>query len=199
MLLHGKRIGFALAGSYCVFDQVFPAMESLVKEGAEVIPIVSYQTAVTDSRYGTAASFKKRMEAITGKKPIETIVDVEPLGTQDYPVDIVVIAPATGSTLSKLADGATDTPVLMAAKGQFRNHKPVLVGIATNDGLGICAKALGVLLSTKHIYFIPFGQDNPFQKPDSLVAKFDLMVPAVLKALEKEQLQPLLEKYWDQT
>lgn len=199
MLLKGKRIGFAFTGSYCVFDQVFPELKRLVDEGAEVIPILSYQTAVTDSRYGTAEGFKQLMKEITGNDPVETIVDVEPIGTQDYPVDIVVIAPCTGSTLSKLADGATDTPVLMSAKGQFRNHKPVLIGIATNDGLGICAKALGTLLCTKYVYFIPFGQDNPFTKPDSLVAKFDLMVPALLKALEKEQMQPILEKYWDHT
>jgi dipicolinate synthase subunit B len=198
MLFKGVRIGFAFTGSYCVFDQVFPQLQRLVDEGADVVPIVSYQTAVTDSRYGKAEDFIKLMEEMTGKKPVSTMVDAEPLGTQNYPLDIVVIAPVTGATLSKLADGATDTPVLMAAKGQFRNHKPVLLGIATNDGLGICAKAIGTLLSTKHVYFIPFGQDDPFAKPDSLVAKFDLMVPAIQEALKKEQLQPILEKYWDQ-
>jgi dipicolinate synthase subunit B len=198
MLLKDVRIGFAFTGSYCVFDQVFPQLHRLVDEGADVIPVVSYQTAVTDSRYGKAADFLRLMKEITGKEPIKTIEDAEPLGTQNYPLDIVVISPCTGSTLSKLADGATDTPVLMTAKGQFRNHKPVLLGIATNDGLGVCAKALGTLLSTKHAFFIPFGQDNPFTKPDSLVAKFDLMLPAVQEALKKEQLQPVLEKYWNQ-
>lgn len=197
MLLEGVRIGFCFTGSYCVFDQVFPQLQRLVDEGADVTPVVSYQTAVTDSRYGRAEEFLKLMKDITGKEPIKTIVDAEPLGTQSYPLDIAVIAPCTGSTLSKLADGATDTPVLMTAKGQFRNHKPVLIGIATNDGLGICAKALGTLLSTRNVFFIPFGQDNPFAKPDSLVAKFDLTLPAVLEALKKEQLQPILEKYWD--
>jgi len=197
MLLDGIRIGFAFTGSYCVFDQVFPQLQKLVDEGADVIPIVSYQTAVTDSRYGKAEDFLELMKEITGKEPVLTIADAEPLGTQNHPLDIVIIAPCTGSTLSKLADGATDTPVLMTAKGQFRNHKPVLIGIATNDGLGICAKALGTLLSTKHVYFIPFGQDNPFAKPDSLVAKFDLMIPAIQRALEKDQLQPILEVYWN--
>ncbi len=197
MLLKGVRIGFAFTGSYCVFDQVLPQLQKLVDEGADVTPIVSYQTAVTDSRYGKAEDFLRMMQEITGKGPIKTIVDAEPLGTQNYPLDIVIIAPATGSTLSKLADAATDTPVLMTAKGQFRNNKPVLLGVATNDGLGICAKAIGSLLSTKNVYFIPFGQDDPFAKPNSIVAKFDLMVPAVREALKKEQLQPLLIEYWN--
>ena len=195
MLLKGIRVGFGFTGAYCVFDQVFPQLEALVNEGAEVTPVVSYQVAVTDSRYGKAADFLKRMKSITGKDPIDNISDAEILNKVGAPLDIFIIAPCTGCTMSKLADGATDTPVLMMAKELFRNDKPVVIGIATNDGLGISAKSLGVLLSTKHIYFTPFGQDNPIDKPNSLVAKFDLMIPSVQKALNSKQLQPILEKY----
>lgn len=195
MLLKDVKIAFALTGSYCVFDKVIPEIEALVNEGADVYPIVSYAVAETDSRFGKAQDFIDQISQITGKEVIKTIVDVEPLGVV-YPIDIAVISPCTGNTLSKLCSGATDSPVLMAAKGLFRNHKPVVVGIATNDGLGLSAQNLGRLLSTKNVYFIPFGQDNYVAKPDSLVAKFELTVPTVVEALKGEQLQPVLEKFY---
>ena len=194
MQLQGVRIAFALTGSYCVFDRVFPQIERLVSEGAEVYPVVSYATAVTDSRYGRAQDFLSRFSLITGKKVIDTIVDAEPLGIV-HPVDLVIVSPCTGNSLSKLCDGATDSPALMAAKGLLRNDKPVVIGIATNDGLGISAKNLGTLLYTKNIYFIPFGQDNYRDKPNSLVAKFELTVPTVVEALKGKQLQPVLQMY----
>lgn len=195
MQLKGIKVGFAFTGAYCVFDQVFPQLEKLVSEGAEVVPIVSYQVGVTDSRYGVADDFLKRMHGITGRAPIKTMSDAEVLNKNEKPLDILVIAPCTGVSLSKLSDGATDTPVLMVAKELFRNNKPVVLGIATNDGLGISAKSIGALFCTKNVYFIPFGQDNYKEKPNSLVAKFDLMVPTLLEALQKEQYQPVLEKY----
>ncbi len=195
MLLKDLRVGFGFTGAYCVFDQVFPQLERAVAEGAAVTPLVSYQVAVTNSRYGKAEEFLKRMKQITGNQVIQTMEDAEVVNKQGAPLDVLVIAPCTGSTLSKLADGATDTPVLMMAKEMFRNNKPVVLGIATNDGLGISAKSIGVLLSTKNVYFIPFGQDNPFEKPNSLVARFDLMVPTIVEALKKEQIQPLLETH----
>lgn len=195
MILKGKKIGYAFTGAYCVFDQSFPQLEKLVNEGAEVIPIVSNQVAVTDSRYGNAADFLSKMSKITGNKVIQTIVEAELYNKVEKPMDILVISPCTGCTLSKLADGATDTPVLMTAKELFRNDKPVVLGIATNDGLGISAKSIGTLLSTKNVFFIPFGQDNPIDKPFSIVSKFELTLPTVAKALNKEQLQPILEKY----
>ncbi|WP_070000907.1 dipicolinate synthase subunit B [Cellulosilyticum sp. I15G10I2] len=195
MQLKGLKIGFGFTGSYCVFDQVFPQLQNLVDAGAEVVPVVSYQVAVTDSRYGTAKDFLKRMKDITGKEAIQTMSDAETLNKYEKPLDIFVIAPCTGNSLSKLADGATDTPVLMMAKELFRNNKPVLLGIATNDGLSISAKSIAALLNTKHIYFVPFGQDNVKDKPNSLVSVFPLMIPSVLQALNKEQLQPILEKF----
>jgi dipicolinate synthase subunit B len=194
MLLQNVKILFALSGSYCVFDQVIPQVEALVREGAEIYPLMSETAAVTDTRYGKAQDFIDKLTAITGRPVIKSIVDTEPLGVV-YPVDLAIISPCTGNTLSKLASGATDSSVLMAAKGIFRNHKPVVIGIATNDGLGISAKNLGTLLSTKNVYFIPFGQDNYKSKPDSLVARFELTLPTVVEALKGNQLQPMLVQY----
>jgi dipicolinate synthase subunit B len=194
MLLQNVKILFALSGSYCVFDQVIPQVEALVREGAEIYPQMSETAAVTDTRYGKAQDFIDKLTAITGRPVIKSIVDTEPLGVV-YPVDLAIISPCTGNTLSKLASGATDSSVLMAAKGIFRNHKPVVIGIATNDGLGISAKNLGTLLSTKNVYFIPFGQDNYKSKPDSLVARFELTLPTVVEALKGNQLQPMLVQY----
>lgn len=194
MQLKDVKLAFVLTGSYCVFDKVIPQVEVLVNEGAEVYPVVSYEVTKTNSRFGNAKDFMDRLKAITGKEVICTMEAVEPLGVV-YPIDLVVVSPCTGNSLSKLASGATDSPALMAAKGAFRNGKPVVVGIATNDGLGICAKSLGSLLCTKNVYFIPFGQDNYKTKPNSLVAKFELSLPTVVEALKGEQIQPLLDKF----
>lgn len=194
MRLKNVKIAFALTGSYCVFDKAIPQVEVLVNEGADVYPIVSYAVASTDTRYGKAQDFMSELTRITGKPVIQTIVDTEPLGVV-YPIDIVVVSPCTGNSLSKLCDGSTDSPALMAAKGIFRNHKPVVIGIATNDGLGISAKSLGSLLTTRNVFFIPFGQDNYINKPDSLVAKFEYTLPTVVEALKGNQLQPLLVQY----
>ncbi|PKM95247.1 MAG: dipicolinate synthase subunit B [Firmicutes bacterium HGW-Firmicutes-1] len=194
MLLKDVKIAFALTGSFCVFDKVFPQIELLVKEGALVYPVVSGAVASTDSRFGKASDFLERLTKITGNPVIENMVEAEPLGVV-YPVDITIISPCTGNTLSKLSDGATDSAPLMVAKGQFRNSKPVVIGIATNDGLGINGKSLGILLATKNVYFIPFGQDNYKDKPNSLVSKFDLTLPTILEALKGSQIQPILEKY----
>lgn len=194
MLLENIKIVFALTGSYCVFDKVFPQIQKLVDEGAQIYPVVSYAVAVTDSRFGRAEDFLVQLEHITGHKVIQTMGEAEPLGVVD-PIDLVILSPCTGNSLSKLASGATDSPPLMVAKGLFRNHKPVVIGVATNDGLGISAKNIGVLLATKNVYFIPFGQDNYMNKPDSLVAKFDLTIPTVLEALKGKQIQPVLEKF----
>lgn len=194
MLLNGVKIVFALTGSYCVFDKVIPQVEVLVNEGAEVYPVFSYEVSRTDTRYGKAQDFKNKLKIITGKEVICTMEEVEPLGVVS-PIDMVIVSPCTGNSLSKIANAATDTPALMAAKGAFRNDKPVVIGIATNDGLGTGAKNLGILLSLKNVFFIPFGQDNYKSKPDSLVSKFDLTLETVLEALKEKQLQPILEKY----
>ena len=195
MKLKGVKLGFGFTGAYSVFDQVFPQLQRLIDEGAEIVPIISYQVAKTDSRYGNATDFLQKIEEITGRKVIQSMSDAEAFNKQEQPIDLFIIAPCTGNSLSKLADGATDTPVLMVAKELFRNSKPILLGIATNDGLGISARNIGSLLATKNVYFIPYGQDDFRAKPMSLVSKFELMVPSILEAINNQQIQPILEMY----
>ncbi|NLJ55643.1 MAG: dipicolinate synthase subunit B [Firmicutes bacterium] len=191
MKLQGVRVGFALTGSHCTLGEVFAQLEKLVVAGALVTPIVSAAVWQTDTRFGEAKEINERLKLITGKKIIKDIVAAEPFGPQKL-FDLLVIAPCTGNSLAKLANGITDTAVLMAAKGHLRNQRPVVLALATNDGLGLNAKNIGLLLATKNIYMVPFGQDDPFQKPNSLVACMDLLLPTALKALKKEQLQPVL-------
>jgi len=191
MSIKGKNVGVAFTGSYCTFDKVFTQLKRLVKEGANVYTIFSYQAQKTDSRFGKAADFLKLAKDITGRDPITTIPDAEPLGPNNI-LDIMVIATCTGNTLAKLANAITDSPVLMAAKALLRNNKPVVLAISTNDALSNNLKNIGLLINTRNIYFVPFGQDNYQKKPHSMVAHFDLILPAIENALEGKQLQPLL-------
>ncbi|WP_026570315.1 MULTISPECIES: dipicolinate synthase subunit B [Sediminibacillus] len=191
MSLEGKRIGFGLTGSHCTYDAVFPQMEKLVKAKAEVVPIVSYTVQHTDTHFGEAKAHLQRIKEITGKELITTIPEAEPLGPK-YPLDCMVIAPLTGNSMSKLANALTDSPVLMAAKATIRNGNPVVLGISTNDALGLNGVNLMRLMATKLIYFIPYGQDDPFKKPNSLVAEMDLLQNTVESALEYQQLQPVI-------
>lgn len=191
MTISGKNVGVALTGSFCTFDKVFPQIERLVKENANVYTIFSERSQATDTRFGTAESFLKRAEAITGKPPITTIVDAEKLGPNNI-LDILVIAPCTGNTLAKLANAVTNSSVLMAAKGLLRNGKPVAIALSTNDALSNNLKNIGLLINVKNIYFVPFGQDNYKGKPNSMIANFDLILPTLEEALEGRQLQPLV-------
>jgi dipicolinate synthase subunit B len=197
MSLQGKRIGFGLTGSHCTYDEVMPEIEKLVKEGAEVLPIVTYTVQTTNTRFGDGTDWVKKLEDITGNKVIDTIVKAEQLGPK-IPLDCMVIAPLTGNSMSKLANAMTDSPVLMAAKATMRNHRPVIVGISTNDALGLNGVNLMRLMAAKNIYFIPFGQDAPQTKPNSMVAKMSLLRDTVIAALEGRQLQPvIIEKFRD--
>ncbi|GMB08406.1 dipicolinate synthase subunit B [Thermolongibacillus altinsuensis] len=191
MTLKGKRIGFGLTGSHCTYDAVMPEIEKLIVAGAEVLPIVSYTVQTTNTRFGKGEDWIKRLEEMTGNKVIDTIVKAEPLGPK-IPLDCMVVAPLTGNSMSKLANAMTDSPVLMAAKATMRNHRPVVVGISTNDALGLNGVNLMRLMSAKNIYFIPFGQDAPFTKPNSMVAKMSLLKETVEAALEGRQLQPVI-------
>jgi dipicolinate synthase subunit B len=191
MNIKGKRIGFALTGSYCTFEKIFPEMERLVKEGASVVPIFSYNSQSTNSRFGNAEDFLERAAKITGNKPVTTIVDAEPLGPKNL-LDLIVIAPCTGNTMAKLANAITDTPVLMAAKGHLRNNKPLVLFMATNDALGANMKNIGLLITMKHVFFVPFGQDNYKAKPNSMVSHTNLILPTIEEALENRQLQPIV-------
>lgn len=184
------NIGFALCGSYCTFSKIFPVMELLAREH-RVIPIFSENVQKTGSRFGEPAEFYEKVTAITGVEPISTIADAEPIGPKKL-LDALIIAPCTGNTLAKLAHSIADTPVTMAAKSHLRNGRPVIVAVSTNDGLAGAAENIGRLLARKHYYFVPFGQDDPKNKPTSLVAHFDKIPETVELALRGVQLQPIL-------
>jgi dipicolinate synthase subunit B len=197
MDLTGKRLGFGLTGSHCTYDAVVPELKKLVDAGADVLPVVSFTVQNTNTRFGEGEAWIKKIEEITGNKVIDSIVKAEPLGPK-IPLDCMVIAPLTGNSMSKLANALTESPVLMAAKATLRNHKPVVLGISTNDALGLNGMNLMRLMSTKNIYFIPFGQDAPEKKPNSMVARMEMLVPTVLHALENKQVQPVIvERYKD--
>ncbi|AUJ26630.1 MULTISPECIES: dipicolinate synthase subunit B [Virgibacillus] len=191
MRLKGKRIGFGLTGSHCTYDQVFPQMEKLMDLGAEVVPIVTYTVRTTDTKFGDAQDHMEKIQTITGKEIITTMPEAEPLGPK-MPLDCMVIAPLTGNSLSKLANALTDSPVLMAAKATMRNQQPVVVGVSTNDALGLNGVNLMRLMASKFIYFVPYGQDDPYLKPNSLVAKMELIPETIESALEFKQLQPVI-------
>jgi dipicolinate synthase subunit B len=175
-------------------DPVLQQIERFVREGAEIYPIMSREAATVDTRFGKARDWLDRLQRLTGKAVLTSIVEVEPIGPNNL-VDVVVIAPCTGNTLAKLANGITDGPILMAAKAQLRNQRPVVVAISTNDGLGLNARNLGSLLNTRNVYFVPFGQDNPRNKPNSLIARMDLLGATIVEALQGRQLQPLIVTY----
>jgi dipicolinate synthase subunit B len=189
--LQGIKIGLAITGSHCTIDDIFIEVEKLVSAGFHIFPIISPAVRLTSTRFGEAKMIKEQLQKMTGNRIIKSIVEAEPIGPQKL-FDILAIAPCTGNTLAKLAQGITDTAVLMAAKAHLRNQLPVVLAIATNDGLGINAKNIGLLLATKNIFMVPFGQDDPFNKPNSLISKVDLLLPTIKKALQREQLQPLL-------
>jgi len=191
MLLKGVRVGFAITGSFCTFAKTIPQIQSLVNEGAEVLSIISESVNDFDTRFGMAEDLKNTLQLITGKKPINTIVDAEPIGPKAL-FDILVIAPCTGNTIAKIANAITDGPVTMACKAHLRNMRPVVIAVSTNDGLSANAKNIGTLLNMKNIYMVPFGQDDPIKKCTSLVADFDQILPAVLSALQNSQMQPIL-------
>ncbi|GKV55539.1 dipicolinate synthase subunit B [Sporosarcina sp. NCCP-2222] len=190
-MLEGKRIGLGITASHCTYDQILPVIKELQDAGASVVPVITHSVLTAATRFGTGEEWIQRIEEATGEKVISTIVGAEPFGPSS-PVDCMIIAPMTGNSISKLANAATDSPVLMAAKATLRNGSPVLLGISTNDALGLNGMNIMKLLNTKNIYFIPFGQDDPHKKPNSLISDFTLMVPAAAAALEKRQLQPLL-------
>ena len=183
-------IGFAMCGSFCTYDKVFPVMELLSRDYT-VVPIFSQAAASTDSRFGKAKEHLQTAAEICGTTPLCTITQAEPIGPKKL-FDILVIAPCTGNTLAKLAHGIADGPVTMAAKSHLRNGRPVLVAVSTNDGLAAAAENIGKLLTRKHYYFVPFGQDDAAGKPTSLVADFTQLPQALEAALEGRQIQPIL-------
>ena len=192
MSLKGKAIGVACTGSFCTYDKAFTELQKLVDEGALVQTIFSDAAGSIDSRFGRAESFIEKAGEITGVKPMLTISQAEPIGPGSL-LDILVLFPCTGNSLAKLANGITDTPTLMAAKAHLRNNKPLVISVSTNDALGMNMKNIGLLMNAKNIYFVPFGQDNPNKKPNSMIAHTELLIPSIEAALEGRQYQPVIQ------
>ena len=190
--LGGKRVGFAFTGSFCTFKTVIDELKNVKKENADILPIMSFNSYNLDTKFGKAEDFINEIKEITEKDEIiHTIQGAEPIGPKKL-TDVMVIAPCTGNTLAKLANGITDSPVLMATRSHLRNNLPVVIGISTNDGLSGSAENIGKLLNRNNYYFIPFRQDNPITKPRSLVADFKYLIPTIEQALEGEQIEPIL-------
>ena len=186
-----ERVGFALCGSFCTHEAVLRALKTMTETYETVIPIVSENAAFTDTRFGTSDALMERLEELTGHEVLCDIPSVEPIGPKGL-LDILVVSPATGNTVAKLAAGITDTAVTMAVKAHLRNGRPVVIALASNDGLAAGARNIGELLVRRNYYFVPFGQDNPEGKPSSLVADFSRIPETVDAALRGEQLQPVL-------
>lgn len=191
MKLTGLKVGVAFTGSFCTFSGAIEALKELKKEGAELYPVLSFQTQNIDSRFGTAESFRKSIEEVCGREAMDSIETAEPIGPKGF-LDLLIIMPCTGNTIAKLACAITDSPVLMAAKAHLRNEKPLLLSISTNDALGMNFKNIGLLMNVKHIYFVPFGQDAPEKKHNSMIAHLDRLIPAAEAALDGRQLQPVI-------
>ncbi len=184
------RVGFAMCGSFCTFVQVMRQMRAVAEAGYEVTPIMSETAYKTDTRFGRAEDFIMEAEEITGNPVIHTIYQAEPIGPKKL-LDALVVAPCTGNTLGKLANGITDTAVTMAVKAHLRNGRPVLLAVSTNDALGASAKNIGQLMQCRNVYFVPMSQDDPEKKPASVVAHFEEILPALAQALEGKQIQPV--------
>lgn len=189
--LRGVKIGAVLTGSHCTIKDVIPQLWLFKEEGADIYPIFSYTVNEVDNRFYKVGELKEQIKEITDKEIINSIVGAEPIGPQKI-LDIVVVAPATGNSIAKLANGIVDTPALMAIKAQLRNQRPVVIAISTNDALGINAKNIGMLLNMKNIFFVPFRQDDPVKKANSMVAALDLLRDTIVCALQGKQIQPVI-------
>lgn len=190
--MKGKKIGFAITGSHCTFAAVVNPMKILAESGNDLIPIISPAVARTSTRFGQAEDWRNVFAEICERRVLDSIQEVEEIATNK--LDVVVVAPCTGNTLAKLANAIIDTPITMAVKAQLRNEKPVVLAISTNDGLGGNAVNIGKLLDKKNIYFVPFGQDNPQEKPRSLTSDLSLLADTVELALQGKQIQPILSR-----
>lgn len=191
--LEGLRIGYCITGSFCTFSKSFETLSQLISTKAWVVPIMSFNAASIDTRFGKAADNINYLEYLTNRKVIKTIEDAEPIGPKNL-FDIIVVAPCTANTLAKLSVGITDTPVTMAVKSHLRNNKPVLIAVSTNDALGAAAKNIGTLQNYKNYYFVPYTQDDYINKPKSIVARFELIPQAIVDAMNGVQAQPVLYK-----
>ena len=185
------RVGFAFCGSFCTFASAMTTLEAVKARFGDVTPIVSENSAALDTRFGDAHNWLREMERICDQRVIDTLPKAEPIGPKKL-LDALVICPCTGNTLGKLANGITDTTVTLAAKAHLRNGRPLILAVSTNDALAGAARNIGTLLDKKHVYFVPFRQDDPQGKPTSLVADFSLVPDTIAAALNGQQLQPLV-------
>jgi dipicolinate synthase subunit B len=191
MSLEGIRIGYCLCGSFCTFEKSFKAAQKLVSEGAQLIPVMSYNSSGLSTRFGTSEEMRGTMEETCGQPIINTIAAAEPIGPKKQ-LDVLVIAPCTGNTLGKLANGITDTAVTLAAKAHLRNGRPVIVAVSTNDALAASGENIGRLMNRKHFYFVPYRQDDPYKKETSLVADFKRIPATIEAAIDGRQVQPVV-------
>ncbi len=185
------KAGFAICGSFCTFSKATESIENLINKGVEIIPIMSYNAYSTDTRFGKAKEHIEKIESLCSRKIIRTLTDAEPIGPKKI-IDALIIEPCTGNTLAKLASGIADTPVTLSAKSILRNSKPVIIAVSTNDALGNAAKNIGALQNAKNIYFVPYGQDDPVNKPNSLAADFSMTYNTLIEALNGRQIQPVI-------
>ncbi|MBP3886041.1 MAG: dipicolinate synthase subunit B [Cellulosilyticum sp.] len=192
--LKDLNLGVALCGSFCTFTKAIQTIEDLINLGVNVTPIMSFNAYETSTRFGEASAIISKIESITGKEIIHSIATAEPLGPKSM-IDAILIAPCTGNTLAKLNYGITDTPPLLATKSLMRNGKPIIICLATNDGLGANLKNIGGLINKKNVFFVPLGQDSPIAKPYSLVADFSQILPTLEAALDDKQIQPVFIQY----
>lgn len=183
-------VGFALTGSFCTFERAIEEIEKIKSKGMNVVPIMSYNAFSTDTRFGKASKINNKIEEICGNKIISTLTAAEPVGPKKL-LDILVVEPCTGNTLSKLANGITDTPVTLAVKAHLRNERPLIIAVSSNDALACSAKNIGQLMNYKNIYFVPMKQDDPMNKPRSIVADFSKTLQTIECALNNTQIQPV--------
>lgn len=188
--MENAKVGFAMTGAFGAFEKSFAALKKLTGQGAEILPIMSFNAASIDSRFGTAQENRARLETLAGRAVLATIAETEPIGPAKM-CDVLVVAPCTGNTLAKLALGITDTPVTMACKSHLQRGRPVVLAVSTNDALGVSAQNIGRLFNAKDIYFVPMYQDDPYKRPASLTADFDQLADAIESALSGRQLQPV--------
>lgn len=188
------KIGFGITASFCTLKTALEQLMLLTELGHDVYPIVSSNICKYDTRFGNSEKIIKTIEEITGKKVVSDIVGAEKFGPANK-MDVMVVLPATGDFIAKMANGITDNPVNLATKATLRNQSPIVLAVSTNDGLGLNGENIMKLMNTKNIFFVPFGQDNYEKKPNSLIAHYDLLIPTIDKAIEKKQFQPVLKEY----
>ncbi len=187
------RVGFAMCGSFCTFSKAIESIENLINKGVEIVPIMSYNAYSTDTRFGRAKEHIEKIENLCSRKIICTLTGAEPIGPKKI-IDALIIEPCTGNTLAKLASGIADTPVTLSAKSNLRNSNPVIIAVSTNDALGNAAKNIGALQNANNIYFVPYRQDDPVKKPNSLVADFSMTYDTLIEALDGKQIQPMIKQ-----